>query len=85
MKTVRQSLLALALTISLAACGTSITGPHNPDPGQHNPVQRHGVSRPQKRTHIVETADIMQHHADREPPHPTVGLGDRGRFIRRAF
>jgi predicted small lipoprotein YifL len=37
MKTLRHTLLALALSFSLAACGTSITGPHSPDPGQHSP------------------------------------------------
>ena len=37
MKTVRNSLLALTLSLGVAACGTSITGPYNPDPGQYNP------------------------------------------------
>jgi hypothetical protein len=37
MKTLRPTVLALALTLSLAACGTSITDPYNPDPGGYNP------------------------------------------------
>lgn len=38
MKTLRRTLLALALSIGVAACGsTSLTGPHNPDAGNHNP------------------------------------------------
>ncbi len=37
MKTLRRSLLVLMLTIATAACGSSITGPHNPDSGNHNP------------------------------------------------
>jgi hypothetical protein len=37
MKTLRRSLLVLMLTVGPAACGTSIMGPHSPDPGQHSP------------------------------------------------
>ena len=34
MKTLSRSLLVLLLTVGIAACGTSITGPdHTPDPG----------------------------------------------------
>jgi predicted small lipoprotein YifL len=37
MNTLRRVALALALIFSLAACGTSITGPLSPDPGQLSP------------------------------------------------
>jgi len=37
MKTLYRSLLVAMLTIGMAACGTSITGPHNPASGNHNP------------------------------------------------
>ena len=39
MKTLRRSLLVLLLTVSTAACSSSILGPdtHNPDGGNHNP------------------------------------------------
>lgn len=37
MKTLRRTLLALALTLGIAACGNSITGPYTPDAGNYTP------------------------------------------------
>ncbi len=37
MKTLRNTLLALALTLGVAACGNSITGPYSPDAGNYSP------------------------------------------------
>lgn len=37
MKTIRRTLLAFILTLGLAACGSSITGPYTPDSGNYTP------------------------------------------------
>lgn len=37
MKTLRRTLLAFVLTLGLAACGSSITGPYTPDSGNYTP------------------------------------------------
>jgi hypothetical protein len=59
MKTLRNSILALALSVGLAACGSSITGPHTPDPGQHTPDP--GQHTPDPGQH---TPDPGQHTPD---------------------
>lgn len=37
MKSLRRMLLAFTLTLGLAACGSSITGPYTPDSGNYTP------------------------------------------------
>lgn len=57
MKTLRRTLLALALSIGVAACGsTSIAGPHMPDAGNHMPDA--GNHMPDAGNHMPDAGNI---------------------------
>ena len=55
MKTLTRFLLVLMLSISTVACGTSITGPHNPDSGDYTPDS--GNHNPDSGDHNPDSGD----------------------------